>query len=105
MPNCSDTAKLQHIDGWISQNIDPLIKSTAFGDGVLIYTWDESDINDLSNPNKLVATILVGSRVKQGYQSTTAYQHQSTLKLTMQLLGVTDYPGLAASASDMSEFF
>jgi hypothetical protein len=33
------------------------------------------------------------------------YQHQSTLKLTMQLLGVTDFPGAAATAPDMTEFF
>lgn len=103
--NCSDDDKLQHIDNWISKNIDPLIKSSAFGDGVLIYTWDESDINDTSNPNKLIATILVGSKVKTEYQSTRPYQHQSTLRLTMQLLGVKDYPGLAASAPDMNEFF
>ena len=105
MSNCSDSDKLQHIDKWVSQNVGPLINSSAFSDGVLIYTWDESDINDTSNPNKLVATILIGSKVKSGYQSTTAYQHQSTLKLTLQLLGVKDYPGLAASAPDMDEFF
>jgi hypothetical protein len=27
------------------------------------------------------------------------------LKLTMQLLGVTDFPGAAATATDMNEFF
>jgi phospholipase C len=105
IPNCADSDKLQHVDTWVSQNIDPLIKSAAFSDGVLVYTWDESDVNDLTNPTRRVATILVGSKVKTGYQSTTPYQHQSTLKLTMQLLGVKDYPGLAASAPDMNEFF
>jgi hypothetical protein len=33
------------------------------------------------------------------------YQHQSALKLTMQLLGIKDFPGASASAPDMSEFF
>ncbi len=103
--NCTDTQKLAHIDNWIQTNIGPLISSSALGNSVLIYTWDESDINDLSNPNRQVATILISPKVKQGYQSTTKYQHQSTLKLTMQLIGVTDYPGLAATATDMSEFF
>src|SRR6266436_4347386 len=103
--NCTDTQKLAHIDNWIQTNIGPLISSSAFGNSVLIYTWDESDINDLSNPNRQVATILISPQVKQAYQSTTKYQHQSTLKLTMQLIGVTDYPGLAATATDMSEFF
>ncbi len=105
MPHCSDTDKLQHIDKWISKNVAPLINSSAFGDSVLIYTWDESDINDAGNPDKLIATVLVGSKVRRGYQSGTPYQHQSALKLTLQLLGVKDYPGAAADAPDMREFF
>jgi hypothetical protein len=43
--------------------------------------------------------------VRKGYQSSTTYQHESTLKLTMQLLGVKDFPGAAATAPDMTEFF
>jgi hypothetical protein len=43
--------------------------------------------------------------VKAGYQSTTLYQHESTLRLMMEALGVTDLPGAAASAPDMAEFF
>jgi acid phosphatase len=105
MSNCTDTDKLQNIDNWVKNNIGPLISSSAFSNSVLIYTWDESDINDTSNPNERVATILISPKVKAGFQSTTKYQHQSTLKLTMQLIGVSDYPGLAASAPDMSEFF
>jgi acid phosphatase len=105
MPNCTDTDKLQNIDNWVKNNIGPLISGAAFSNSVLIYTWDESDINDTSNPNKRIATILISPKVKAGYQSTTKYQHQSTLKLTMQLLGITDFPGAAATAPDMAEFF
>ncbi len=105
MSSCSDTDKLQNIDAWIKNNIKPLINSSAFANSALIYTWDESDIKDTSNPNKRVATILVSPKVRAGFQSTTKYQHQSVLKLSMQLLGVKDYPGLAASAPDMTEFF
>jgi hypothetical protein len=47
----------------------------------------------------------MGAKVRTAYQSTTMYQHQSTLKLTMQLLGVKDYPGAASTAPDMAEFF
>jgi hypothetical protein len=42
---------------------------------------------------------------KLGYKSTTLYQHQNTLRLMMQGLGLTNYPGKAASAADMAEFF
>jgi acid phosphatase len=72
---------------------------------VLIYTWDESDITDLANGGGHVATILIGPKVRAGFKSTTLYQHPSALKLTMQLLGVTDFPGAAATAPDMTEFF
>lgn len=103
--NCTDTQKLSTIDDWVKSNIGPLINSTAFQNSVLIYTWDEGDVNDMANQGGHVATILVSPKVRAGFQSTTMYQHQSTLKLTMQLLGVSDFPGAAASAADMSEFF
>lgn len=103
--NCSDTDKLSHIDSWVQTNVGPLINSAVMQDSVLIYTWDESDVNDMANQGGHVATILIGSKVRAGYQSSNMYQHQSALKLTMQLLGVTDFPGAAATAPDMSDFF
>jgi acid phosphatase len=102
---CTDTDKLTNIDTWVQTNIGPLISGTAMQDSVLIYTWDESAITDLTNDGGNVATILVSPKVRSGFQSTTMYQHQSTLKLTMQLLGVTDFPGAAATAPEMTEFF
>ena len=102
---CTDTQKLSNIDQWIQTNLQPLLNSSVMQSSVLIYTWDESDITDLTNGGGHVATILVSPKVRSGFQSTTMYQHQSTLKLTMQLLGVTDFPGAAASATDMTEFF
>jgi acid phosphatase len=103
--NCSDDQKLSTVDSWVQTNIGPLINSSAFQNSVLIYTWDEGDVNDMANQGGHVATILVSPKVRAGFQSTTMYQHQSTLKLTMQLLGVSDFPGAAASATDMTEFF
>jgi hypothetical protein len=47
----------------------------------------------------------VSPLAKAGYQSTTLYQHESTLKLMMEGLGLSDLPGAAATAPDMSEFF
>jgi acid phosphatase len=102
---CTDTQKLANIDQWIKTNLGPLINSSVLQDSVLIYSWDESVITDLANGGGHVATILVGAKVRAGFQATTLYQHQSALKLSMQLLGVTDFPGLAASAPDMTEFF
>ena len=103
--NCTDTQKLSNIDDWVKNNIGPLINGSALQNSVLIYTWDEGDVNDMANQGGHVATILVSPKVRAGFQSKTMYQHQSALKLSMQLLGVSDFPGAAASATDMTEFF
>lgn len=102
---CTDTQKLAQADSWLKTNIDPLIGSSVFSNGVLICTWDESEISDNANGGGHVATILIGAHVRQGYQSTTFYQHQSTLRISMELLNISDVPGSAANAPDMSEFF
>lgn len=103
--SCTDTQKLANIDQWVQTNLGSLISSTAFQDSVLIYTWDESMITDTTNGGGHVATILASPRVKPGFQSTTLYHHESALRLTLELLGVTDFPGEAATAPDMTEFF
>ena len=103
--SCTDTQKLTNVDQWVQANLSQLIQNAASQNSVLIYTWDESDISDTANGGGHVATILIGAKVRTGYQSKTMYQHESTLKLTMQLLGVTDYPGAAGGATDMGEFF
>lgn len=103
--SCTDTQKLANADAWIQNNLGPLITSAAFQNSILIYTWDESVSSDSAHGGGQVATILVSPKVKTGFQSTTIYQHQSTLRLTMELLGVHDLPGAAANAPDMAEFF
>jgi hypothetical protein len=49
--------------------------------------------------------VVICPQAKKGFQSTTLFQHQSTLRLMLSSLGVGDFPGLAAAAPDMSEFF
>jgi hypothetical protein len=60
---------------------------------------------DLLNGGGQVAWVMAGSHVKSAFKSTTFYQHQSTLRLVMDLLGVTDRPGNSATAATMQEFF
>lgn len=102
---CADSARLTAADTWLKNNIDPLIKSPAFANGVLIITFDEGNITDLANGGGQVATVLVGSHVKTGFRSSTLFQHQSTLRLILDLLQVNDKPGASASAASMNEFF
>lgn len=105
MSTCTDTQKLASADLWLKTNIDPLIKSSAFQNCLLIITFDEGDASDSANGGGRVATLIISPKAKAGYQSTTLYQHESTLRLTMKALGVSDFPGAAATAPDMTEFF
>src|SRR5437016_2268339 len=108
VPNlCNDAhdCSLSTADTWLKNNIDPLIKSSMFQqDGLLIILFDESG-GDNTNGGGRVVWVAVSPKSKPAYQSTTLYQHQSTLRLILKGLGVTVFPGAAASAPDMSEFF
>ena len=108
VPNlCNDAhdCSLSTADTWLKNNIDPLIKSAMFQqDGLLIIVFDESG-GDNTNGGGRVVWVAVSPKSKPGYQSTTLYQHQSTLRLILKGLGVNVFPGAAASAPDMSEFF
>jgi acid phosphatase len=109
VPNlCNDahSCPLSTADSWLQTNIAPLLQSSVFQqDGLLIITFDESAGVDSTNGGGRVVWVAVSPKSKPGYQSTTLYQHQSTLRLMLHGLGVTVYPGAAATAPDMSTFF
>ncbi|MGA8620372.1 MAG: alkaline phosphatase family protein [Candidatus Sulfotelmatobacter sp.] len=105
MTTCTDTQMLANADQWLSTNISPLLSSTAFQNSMLIIVFDEAEDSDTEHGGGHVPAVLVSPLVKAGYQSTTFYQHESTLRLMMKGLGVTDLPGAAATAPDMIEFF
>ena len=67
--------------------------------------FDEGEDTDLHHGGGHVAAVIVSPQAKAGYQSTTLYQHQNTLRLILQGLGISSYPGGAAQASNMAEFF
>jgi acid phosphatase len=108
VPNlCNDAhdCPLSTADAWLKNNIDPLIKSAQFQqDGLLLILFDEAG-GDPSHGGGRVAWIAVSGKSKPGYQSTSLYQHASTLRLSLKVLGVTAYPSSAATARDMDEFF
>jgi acid phosphatase len=108
VPNlCNDAhdCPLSTADAWLKNHIDPLIKSAQFQrDGLLLILFDEAG-GDPSHGGGRVAWIAVSGKSKPGYQSTSLYQHASTLRLSLKVLGVTAYPSSAATARDMDEFF
>ena len=97
---------LSDADQWLQQNIAPLIASPSFqSNGLLIITFDESNFGDWNHGGGHIATVIISPKAKAGFKSTTFYQHQSTLRLILQGLGITKFPGTAATAPEMGEFF
>jgi phospholipase C len=109
VPNLLDDAHdgpLQLADIWLQQNLTPLISSASFQkDGLLIIVFDEAETTDSTHGGGRVPALIVSPKAKQGYQSNTLYQHQNTLRLILQGLGIKNYPGEANGAAEMGEFF
>ena len=104
-PTCDDNTKLAAADNWLRTNIDPLIKSPKFGNSVLIITFDEAQQTDFTDGGGQVATVLVGPHVRPSFRSNTVFQHQSTLRLILDSLKVSDMPGASNGAQSMGGFF
>lgn len=108
-PNVNNNAHngtLAQADAWLKSNIVPLLMNPAFqASGLLIITFDESELADVENGGGHVATVVISSQAKSGYQSQTMYQHQSTLRLALESSGVSTFPGLSGTAAEMTEFF
>lgn len=116
VPNLNDDAHngtLAQADAWLANNIPQLLNSPDFnvpGGGLLIITFDEAETSDRNFGGGQVAWIAIGPDVRKGYPPAKSkfrvqlYQHESTLRFMMQLLGLASYPGNAATAPDMTEF-
>jgi hypothetical protein len=96
----------QAADYWLKKNIAPLIASSTFQQGgLLVIVFDESVSRDTKYGGGHVAMVAISPKAKSGYRSTYLFQHQSTLRLMAQGLGLTTYPGAATTASNMSSMF
>jgi acid phosphatase len=112
VPNSLDDGHdgtLQMADLWLQQNLANVISSPSFQqNGLLIILFDEADTNDSTNGGGHVAEVIISPKAKQDYKSTTQFQHQSTLRLILEGLGVPNvasYPASASTAPAMGEFF
>lgn len=108
VPNLNDDAHdgtLQAADAWLQTNIAPLLTSPSFQvDGLLIIVFDESDTDNTNGGGRVVWAV-ISPKAKAGFTSSTLYQHQNTLRLMAEGLGLTSFPGAAATTSNMAEFF
>src|SRR3989449_3650603 len=99
--NCS----LDSADQWLRTNVPPLIASPPFqGDGLLIIVFDEAKDGATGGGGRVV-WVAVSPKSKRGDEAATRYPHESTLRLAAEALGLTRFPGAAAAAPNMAEFF
>jgi hypothetical protein len=110
---CGDATALKQTDDWLKNIFSPLLASKVFEDsGILVITYDEASDDDESDGaghwgGGRVPTLLISSKVKPAYRSITHYHHESTLRLTLESLGLDEnhWPGGAKNAPSMAEFF
>jgi len=113
LARCGDANALKQSDDWLKDILSPLLASKTFADsGLLVITYDESCLDDTSDGaghegGGRVATILVSSKVKPAYRSIVLFHHESTLRLSLEALGLDEnhWPGGARNAPSMAEFF
>lgn len=97
---CNDSDVLARADQWLKTNIDPVLGSSQFKRGGLLFiVFDESTITDIRNGGGRVPLIAVGPKAKPGAQSSATYNHVNTLRTVCEVLSVSSCPGSAASAA------
>jgi phosphatidylinositol-3-phosphatase len=93
------SASLAQADAWLKSKISPLFNDPQFkASGVLIIVFDESLQSDISHGGGHVAVVVAGPNAVLGSKFTGFAQHHSLLRLSCDLLGMTNCPGLAATA-------
>jgi hypothetical protein len=88
-PNlCHDThdCSVKTGDAWLSKNLPPIIAWNETHGGLLILTWDEAD-PDNSGANH-IATVLVGSMVRQGAKDAARVDHYGVLRTIETIFGL-----------------
>ena len=102
--SCPLSDRLSAADAWLNSNLSGLIGNTSLmSNTVIVITFDESATDNTMGGGR-VPVILVGGKVKTGFQSTTTYQFPSLLRFSLESVGVASYPGTAGTAPSMNEF-
>jgi len=115
-PQGDTKTALHNADVYLSQQLPALLKSKYFqpgGDGVLLVTFDESDLggdnacskNEKQGCGGHIFFAMMGPGVSRQYQSSTHMMQNNMLRGTCDLLGILACPGDGGSGSGLSEFF
>lgn len=108
MSSCTTGQKLATADEFLRDTLGPILATPDFqsgGDGLAIVTFDECGGGTNAGCGASVYTALIGPKVTPHKVSSMPYRHENTLRTMLDALGVRSYPGAAANASDMSDFF
>jgi phosphoesterase family protein/Big-like domain-containing protein len=106
---------LQEADEWLEANVPAILARPEFGsggDGILFIVWDESlDTDDRCSSNVAtgcggrLANLVIGPRVKAGYESTITYHGENVLATVCAAMGLSTCPGAAEKAAPMADVF
>lgn len=108
MSSCSEAQQLAAADQFLSETLGPILSKPAFqpgGTGLIVVTFDECGGGTNAGCNAAVYTALLGPRVRPHAVSNIPYKHENALRTILDSLGLHSYPGAAANAADMTDFF
>jgi phosphatidylinositol-3-phosphatase len=114
--NDAHNGTLEAADQWLQANLPTILARPEFepgGDGLLFIIWDEGTLTTDNRCSATVATgcggrvatLVIGPRVKPGYQSTITYHSENVLKTVCVAMGLSTCPGIAQNAAPMADFF
>lgn len=114
---CRDPESLRQADHWLEQNLKPVVETESFHkDSLLIVVFDEACDRGAKADSHLapkqshgggrIPVVIVGAGIPvDGCVADTVFHHESLLKLSLKVLGISEFPGGSGSAADMGELF
>ena len=105
---CTEGQQLGAADQFLQTTLTPILSLPDFqpgGDGLIFVTFDECAGGTDNGCGAAVYTGVIGPKVVPHTISNILYKHENTLRTILDALQITTYPGAAATAADMSDFF
>jgi acid phosphatase len=94
-------------EDWLVRTIGPYVDGPQFKrtNGLLILCFDQSISSDTVGGGGQTMCLICSPACNRYFISYTEYGPEALLRLALRAIGVTAFPGAAATAPDMNEFF
>jgi len=105
---CTMGQQLGAADEFLRTTLTPILSMPDFqsgGDGLIFVTFDECAGGTDNGCGSAIYTAVIGPKVRPHTVSNILYKHENTLRTMLDALQITGYPGAAATAADMADFF